>query len=125
MGSETPRAPVTATLYDLLSAYAIQRQKRALSHLTMGKRVVWSLVDARAALERLIGSAGDWTELDHYLIAYIVEPSMRATVFASTFAATLEMVREGQVEVQQQSAFAPLWVRKRAQTSPRNGGNRQ
>ena len=50
---------------------------------------------------------------------------MRATVFASTFAATLEMVREGQVEVQQQSAFAPLWVRKRAQTSLKNGGNRQ
>jgi segregation and condensation protein A len=125
MGSETPRAPVTATLYDLLSAYAVQRQKKALSHLKMGHRVVWSLVEARAALERLVGNAGDWTELDHYLIAYIVEPSMRATVFASTFAATLEMVREGQVEVQQQSAFAPLWVRKRAQTSLKDGGNRQ
>jgi len=93
--------------------------------MRLTSRVVWSLVEARAALERLIGSAGDWTELDHYLIAYIVEPSMRPTVFASTFAATLEMVREGQVEVQQQSAFAPLWVRKRVQTSPANGGNRQ
>ena len=125
MGSDTPRAPITATLYDLLSAYAIQRQKIALSHLDVGRRVVWSLIEARAALERLIGSANDWTELDHYLVAYVVEPAMRATVFASSFAATLEMVREGQLEVQQASAFAPLWLRRRARPQAPNGGNGQ
>jgi segregation and condensation protein A len=124
MGSETPPAPVTATLFDLLSAYSRQRQKVALSHLTMGRRVVWSLAEARAALERMIGSAADWTQLDHYLITYLVEPSMRATVMASSFAATLELVREGKVEVQQASAFAPLWLRRRAMQTP-NGGNRQ
>ena len=38
---------------------------------------------------------------------------MVATVFASSFAATLEMVREGRVEVHQQAAFAPIYMRKR------------
>ena len=38
---------------------------------------------------------------------------MRATVYASSFAATLEMVREGTMELQQHAAFAPLYVRKR------------
>jgi segregation and condensation protein A len=103
----------TATLYDLLSAYASQRQRSALSHVRFQQRAVWSLTDAREALERLVGQAGDWTRLDEFLIAYLATPAMRASVFASSLAATLELVREGQIEVHQQSAFAPIYLRKR------------
>ena len=103
----------TATLYDLLSAYAAQRQQSALAHVSFKQRNVWSLQEARDALERLIGQAGDWSRLDEYLISYMVEPSMRATVFASSLASTLELVREGVIEVHQQSAFAPIYLRKR------------
>src|SRR5215510_7833035 len=63
----------TATLYDLLSAYAVQRQKNALARVELPHRTVWSLAEARTALDRLIGSASDWTRLDAYLIAYVVE----------------------------------------------------
>ena len=38
---------------------------------------------------------------------------MRATVFASCFAAALELVREGHAEIHQQAAFAPIYMRKR------------
>jgi segregation and condensation protein A len=81
-------------------------------HLT--KRTVWSLSEARASLERLVGMAEDWSRLDQYLIAYVVDPSQKATVFASSFAAALEMVREGEVELHQKEAFAPLYFRKRS-----------
>jgi segregation and condensation protein A len=111
--AEIKRPEWTATLYDLLSAYAVQRQKQARSFVRVPKRTVWSLAEAREALERLIGGATDWCALDEYLIAYMVEPSLAATVRASSFAATLELVREGRVQVHQQAAFAPLYVRKR------------
>jgi segregation and condensation protein A len=112
----------TATLYDLLTAYASQRQKSALSHVRMAKRAVWSLSEARLALERLVGAATDWTRIDEYLIAYIVEPSQRATVLASSFASALELVREGVAEIHQQEAFAPLFMRKREMPQNGNGG---
>ena len=64
-------------------------------------------------MERLIGVAADWCALDDYLIAYMVEPAHAATVRASSFAAMLELVREGLLEMNQQKAFAPLYVRKR------------
>ena len=84
----------------------------------LAKRTVWSLTEARASLERLIGLAEDWSRLDEYLINYVVDPSQKATVFASSFAAALEMVREGQVDLHQKEAFAPLYFRKRpSQTS--------
>ena len=106
----------SATLYDLLSAYARQRQQTALAHVRFAQRTVWSLADARTAVERLIGQANDWSRLDEYLIAYVVEPAMRATVLASSLAATLELVREGAMEMHQHTAFAPIFVRKRYAT---------
>jgi segregation and condensation protein A len=112
--ADIKRPEWTATLYDLLSAYAAQRQKSALAHVRFAPRTVWSLAEARDALERLVGVSRDWSRLDQYLINYVVEPSMRATVMASSFAAVLEMVREGAVEVHQHQAFAPIFLRKRA-----------
>jgi segregation and condensation protein A len=105
----------SATLYDLLSAYAQQRQRHALARVRFAKRTVWSLAEAREALERLIGQSSDWARLDEFLISFVVEPSLAPTVFASSFASTLELVREGTMEVHQQAAFAPLYVRKRQQ----------
>ena len=103
----------TATLYDLLSAYAAQRQQRVLATVHLQKRTVWSLAEARASLERLIGIAEEWSCLDEYLLNYVVDPSQKATVFASSFAAALELVREGAMEINQKEAFAPIYFRKR------------
>jgi len=103
----------SATLYDLLSAYASRRQIQSRSVVRVAKRTVWSLAEAREALERLIGQSMDWSPLDQYLVAYLVEPAMRATVLASTFAAALELIREGQLEAHQQGAFSPLYLRKK------------
>jgi segregation and condensation protein A len=101
-----------ASLYDLLSAYARQRRKNAVSQFVVERRVVWSLAEARAALERLAGIALEWTVLDDYLLEWAA-PQSRRTVRASAFSAALEMVREGHIDLRQDAAFAPLWIRAR------------
>jgi len=107
----------SATLYDLLSAYASQRQRSVLSRVRFKKRTVWSLAEARSALERLIGQSADWSRIDGFLIQYVVDPALAATVFASSFASALEMVREGYAEIHQKESFSPIYMRKRV------GGN--
>ncbi|MBV9563209.1 MAG: segregation/condensation protein A [Bradyrhizobium sp.] len=111
--AEIRRPKFNATLFDLLTAYAVQRQQRVLRSVHLARRTVWSLAEARASLERLIGIAEEWSCLDEYLLNYVVEPSQKATVFASSFAAALELVREGEMELNQSEAFAPLYFRKR------------
>jgi segregation and condensation protein A len=103
----------SATLYDLLSAYAARRQIRSRSVVRVAKRTVWSLAEAREALERLIGQTMDWSPLDQYLVAYMTDPSTVTTVLASSFAAALEMIREGRLEAHQQGAFSPLYLRRK------------
>ena len=107
------RSAFEASLYDLLSAYAALRQRHAVTQVTIEKRQVWSLADAREILARLLGElTDDWTALDHFLLRYMADPKDRATAIASSFAASLEMVREGQLELRQDSAFSPIYLRK-------------
>lgn len=110
------RAQYKDTIYDLLAAYAHQRQIHALSRVTLKHRIVWSIPEARAALERLAGVALEWTVMDDYLIEYCVTPELRKTVRASAFSASLELVREGLLDLRQDRAFAPIWVRRRTES---------
>jgi segregation and condensation protein A len=112
------RNEFTASLYDLLTAYASQRQRQAISSVRIEKRGVWSLKEARDILTRLVGGFRDWTALDRFLIDYLTGPEERATAMASSFAASLELVREGTIEMRQEEAFAPLYMRQR-QLSPK------
>jgi segregation and condensation protein A len=103
----------TASLYDLLTAYASQRQRAAVTSVRIAKRGVWSLKDARELLTRLMGSFTEWTALDRFLIDYAVPAEERASAIASSFAATLELVREGHFQVRQDGAFAPLYLKSK------------
>jgi len=115
----------TTSLYDLLSAYAQQRQREAHTTHTIEKRDVWSLSDARSIISRLIGKLEDWTPLDAFLADYLSTPEERAGVIASSFAASLELVREGQLEIRQTDTFAPLYMRSTPKTANNATGEPQ
>lgn len=101
-----------ADFYQLLRAYAAQRERAIPAEYTPTQRTVWALHEAREILERLIGQSFEWTALDTYLARYLHKPEERTTALASTFTASLELVRLGQVELRQNQAFAPLMVRR-------------
>lgn len=104
----------TASLYDLLTTYATQRQRQVVSHVEIAQRSVWSLKEARDVLIRLMGGVRDWTALDGFLIEYAVPAKDRASALASSFAASLEMVREGKLELRQEAPFQPIFMRSRS-----------
>jgi segregation and condensation protein A len=98
-------------LYDLLAAYARQAQKHARARVRFKSREVWSLAEAREALARLIGASVDWTPFDDWLVAACLDPRMQRSARASSFSASLELVREGKIELRQEKTFAPIWIR--------------
>jgi segregation and condensation protein A len=105
----------TAEIYDLLKAYAIQRERTVVrrAHI-IRRRTVWSIKDARLRLESLVGkSGGEWVQLDRVLAQFLPVPEVGKTAIASSFGATLEMAREGLIEIRQAAPFAPLFVRRR------------
>lgn len=114
-GTRTNRdTKYTAQIYDLLKAYAEQRTRTFKRVHVVKARTVWSIKDARRRLEALIGeSAGKWVQLDLFLERYLPAPEASRTVLASSFGATLEMAREGLVEIRQEAPFAPIYMRKK------------
>jgi segregation and condensation protein A len=108
------RNEYSASLYDLLSAYAALRQKKAITNVSIEKRQVWSLKDARDMIMRMLGDLTDWAALDRFLIDYLIPPSQRTTALASSFAVSLELAREGVIEIKQLEPFAPIFMRGKA-----------
>jgi segregation and condensation protein A len=101
------------TLIDLLQVYADRRQRKVAHRTYEIKRMpVWTLKEARTALERMLGQMDDWGRFDAYLLQYMVEPEKRASVIASGFTASLELAREGVLEVRQEKAFEPIYMRR-------------
>jgi segregation and condensation protein A len=110
----TRKSLYAANVYDLLKAYSQQRQRTAVTTWQVRQRTVWSLKEARQELERLLGIDCDWAPLDQLLAEFLVGPEMRRTALASGFTASLEMTREGRMEIRQAKHFAPLLVRRRS-----------
>jgi len=105
----------TAQIYDLLKAYAEQR-KRTVRHVhVVNARTVCSIKEARQRLEALIGERpGDWLELDLLIERFLTASEAARSVLASSFGASLEMAREGLVELRQEGPFAPIYMRRKA-----------
>lgn len=100
-------------LYDLLSAYASRRQRSAVTRIKFKRLTVWTIKQARQCLESLLGEMDDWGTIDEFLVEYLATDETRNSIMASSFSASLEMVREGALELKQAKPFAPLYMRKR------------
>jgi segregation and condensation protein A len=97
-------------LYDLISSYGVIRARAEPAVHFIGRRPVMTLDEALVRIERMLGAKMDWTELRSFL-PETQDPEFRKSALASSFVAALELARQGKVEMDQKSAFAPLYVR--------------
>lgn len=104
----------TAEVFDLLKAYSEGRKRTVVVTHVVKARRVWSIKEARNRLEKLLGSSpGNWGQLDLFIEQYLPHSEEDRTVVASSFGATLEMARDGLIELRQDEPFAPIFMRKR------------
>jgi segregation and condensation protein A len=108
-----------ATLADLLKAYGRLKSQGSKGPLQLRRAPVFSLEEAYARLRALLGDASgpgaDWAELVRFLPeGWGGTPERRRSALASTFAATLELAKRGELELRQDGDFAPLRLRARA-----------
>ncbi len=114
------RVTYTATLLDLMQAYARTRTKDEFRPFVMDRNNVFTMEQALERLRGLLGYAGEWADLSSFLPeGWESDPSRRRSATAATFAATLELVKEGRLELQQTETFAPIRLRKRPEKNGR------
>ena len=104
----------TATLLDLMQGYARLRTRDDFRPFVLDRDRVMTMEEALERLRHLVGFAGGWTDLASYLPdGWTADPVRRRSATASHFAATLELVKAGQLELRQGDTFAPIEVRQR------------
>ncbi|MBP2303179.1 segregation and condensation protein A [Azospirillum picis] len=114
------------TLFDLLRAYGRQRARKEGGVLRIAPVRLYSLEEAVQRLSALLGHMPDWATLSSFL------PSgqgggqggglLTRSALAAHFAATLELAKAGRVELRQEAAFSPLYVRSRRDGEDATGG---
>ncbi|WP_297538198.1 ScpA family protein [Roseovarius sp.] len=108
------RVTYTATLLDLMQGYARIRTRDEFRPFVMDRDALFTMEQALERMRGLIGYAGTWTDILSYLPeGFTADPARRRSATASTFAAALELVKEGRAELRQAEVFAPIELRRR------------
>lgn len=101
------------SLYELLKGYGDVKGRVEVTSLRITPPPVYTLERALRRLQSLIGDVPDWTTLESFL-----EPEFRTgkaarSAVASTLVASLELARQGALELLQSNAFGPIYFRKK------------
>ncbi len=103
-----------ATLYELLSAYGAIRGRSERPTLTIAATQLYSVEQALARFRQLLGHVPDWATLARFLPEELGgDPMVVRSALAATFAASLELARDGDLELRQVELFGPIYVRSR------------
>ena len=124
---ETFRALVNpileVTLYDLLKAYGDQKRRGPGGPLHIEPFDIYTVEDALKRLHKLLGSTPDWESLWQFLPEGALEGLVARSAIASTFAASLELAREGKVKLRQHDAFGPIYLKSTHRAGVAAGDN--
>jgi len=107
------KARWTANLFDLIQAYGTVKARNAPVVHIVRERPVMTLEAALERLSRLLGVARDWIDLRTLLPRADpgADPRLTRSALASSFAAALELAKQGRAELAQDEVFGPLRLR--------------
>jgi segregation and condensation protein A len=101
-----------ASLYDLLKAYGDIRRRQEFGTWRPPPLELFSLDEALERLSHLLGRMPDWTTLASFVPHGAGGPLTGRSALASTFLASLQLAKEGSLELRQDGAFAPIFLRR-------------
>jgi segregation and condensation protein A len=109
-------------LRDLLQAYLNQRARGSKPDYRLPTPDVMRIEDA---VERITGFLGgpDWHNLLAYLPTEMVDDRFRRSTIAAHVGASLEMAKDGLVDLRQAAPFGPIFIRRKTFGQDRETGS--
>ncbi|MDG2482740.1 MAG: ScpA family protein [Alphaproteobacteria bacterium] len=104
-----------ASLYELINAYADHTRRSEGRNWRPRPVEVFTMEDAMQRLGALVGELPDWKDMFALLPDEIKGGIIYRSAVSSTLAASLELTRQGRIELRQSGAFTPIEMRTRQQ----------
>lgn len=98
------------SLYDLMKAYGDQMNKHVDQTLHIEPMDLDSMDMAIERLRTFLGKIPEWTTLAAFLPKELKNSLHTRSAIASTFAAALEMARDGKLKIRQSDTFGTIYI---------------
>ena len=101
-------------IYDLLSALGAPQRRRKPDSYGIKPTQLYSIEESILRLRRMLGGMPDWDTLFSFLPNMKGHEGLQArSAIASTFAAVLELVKAGELELRQSQTFSTIYLKTR------------
>ena len=104
----------SSSLFDLLRAYSfiIQKDERP-SHLTIAYSELYSVDNAIQRLQNIFGEITEWTNFFNLIPKLNSNKIVNKSILSSNFVASLELAKNGFIDVKQHNPFGNIFVKLR------------
>ncbi|MBI5122185.1 MAG: segregation/condensation protein A [Rhodospirillales bacterium] len=102
------------TLYELLKSYSDFKRRQTTSTMTIEAMELYAIEEALKRLELLVGRVPGWNTLFSFLPRDLLKGKngiLARSILASSFVATLELTRQGKLDMRQEGVFEPIYIR--------------
>ena len=106
----TLRAVLDASLHDLMRAYGDMKRRQAPKSMSIEPVKLYTVEKALERIWRMLGETPEWVDLSSFLPDDIADPLVRRSAIASTFTASLELAREGKLNIRQDGTFGRIFL---------------
>ena len=104
----------TSNLYDLLKTYSsILIKSEKVSHLTITFSELHSVDSAIQRLKNIFCTIFEWTNFNKIIPHFGSKRIVNKSLISSNFVASLELVKNGFIEVKQKETFGSIYVRSK------------
>ena len=100
------------TLYELLKAYVNNHNNQESQSLTIEPNSLFSVEDCSNRLKNILGSSQKWIGLIDCLPKNLKGSLVLKSALASTLSASLELAKNGELEIQQKNLYGPIFLKK-------------
>ena len=102
----------TSNLYDLLKTYSsILLKSEKVKHLTITFSELHSVDSAIQRLKNIFGTISEWTNFNKIIPHFVSKRIVNKSLISSNFVASLELAKNGFIEVKQNETFGSIYVR--------------
>jgi segregation and condensation protein A len=100
------------SLYELLKSYAGIQMQKTFQSINIPKLPVFTTEEAIKQIKNNLEKINDWKNIIELIPDFYLKNKMKSTGIAGIFAASLELTKEGIVNISQKKTFDKLMIKK-------------
>ena len=101
----------SASLYDLLKSYSVVIKNKNINSLTIETSYLHSVDQAINRIKNIFGSITEWTNFMIIIPEFNSNKIINKSSVSSNFVASLELVKNGLIEIKQEETFGNIYIR--------------